>query len=64
MKQKKEYALYKGETLLSIGTVEEIAEDMNASHLTVRHYKTPAYKLRLKNRKSGALNVRELVELD
>lgn len=56
----KEYALYKGETLLSIGTAQEIAKEMNVKEETVLFYNKPAYKKRV-NEKG---NVRMLVPLD
>lgn len=52
-----EYALYKGDDLLAVGTVEEIAEHMNVSIRTVWFYQTPTYKKRRKH------NFRELVKL-
>jgi len=58
----KEYALYKGEEILSIGTIKEIAEELNILPDTVRFYKTNTYKNRLSKRK--VKNARELVVLD
>lgn len=43
---KKEYALYKGDNLLKIGTVEEIAEELGIKKETVSFYKSPAYSKR------------------
>lgn len=43
---KKEYALYKGDNLLKIGTVEEIAEELGIKKETVYFYKSPAYNKR------------------
>lgn len=62
MKECKEYALYKGEELLCIGTIKEIAEKFNVQQSTIRYYLTNAYKRKLAKRE--AKNVRELVELD
>lgn len=59
----KEYALYKGEELLSIGTIREIANELNVKPDTVRFYGTDSYKRRLEKRKSFK-NARELVVLD
>lgn len=56
----KEYALYKGEDLLAIGTAQEIADEMNVKMETVLFYKKPAYKKRIN--KNG--NVRILVDLE
>lgn len=56
----KEYALYKGETLLAIGTAKEIADEMNVKKETILFYNKPAYKKRIN--KDG--NVRILVSLE
>lgn len=58
----KEYALYKGEEILSIGTIYQISMDLGIKIKTVQYYGTNAYKRKLKKRK--VKNARELVELD
>ncbi len=63
MANKKEYALYKGEELLSIGTIEEIASDIGTSVQNVKYYNTNAYKRKLAKRKRG-INHRVLVEIE
>ena len=63
MVNKKEYALYKGEVLLSIGTIEEIAKDVKTAVKNVKYYNTNAYKRKLAKRKRG-INHRVLVELE
>lgn len=61
----KEYALYKGENLLAIGTAQEIADEMNVKKETVLFYEKPAYKKRVSKREKGLRgNVRILVALD
>lgn len=35
MKKKKEYALYKGDEILAIGTINEIAKKLNKNPLTL-----------------------------
>ena len=45
-----EYALYKGDELLHIGTAEEIAEKQGVKRETVTFYATNSYKERLKKR--------------
>lgn len=47
----KEYALYKGDTFVVMGTIKEIAEKMGVSQHTIRFYHTPSYKK--KNWKNG-----------
>ena len=43
MKYRKEYALYKGEECLIIGTIKEIAEQQGVKEKTIRFYMSPAY---------------------
>lgn len=54
----KQYALYKGEKLLSIGTVKEIAKEMRVKPDTVLFYRQRVYKKRTTE------NARRLVVLD
>ncbi|MGB3160931.1 MAG: hypothetical protein WBA84_06750 [Carnobacterium sp.] len=42
----KEYALYKGENMLAIGTLQEIANEMKIKLSSVRYIKTPSYQKR------------------
>lgn len=53
----KEFALYKGEELLAIGTKREIAEQLGVSASTVGYYGTPVYARRTSE------NGRRLVEI-
>lgn len=55
----KEYALYKGDEILAIGTVNEIAKELNIKKETVFYYRTPTHKKRSKSD-----NCRILVPLD
>lgn len=57
-----EYTLYKGDKLLSIGTVYQIANEMGIKLSTVLFYKSEAYKERLKTR--NAKNARVLVAIE
>ncbi|HBL05804.1 MAG TPA: hypothetical protein DDZ33_02455 [Clostridium sp.] len=59
----KEYALYKGEEILGIGTIKEIAEELNVLPTTIKYYGTNAYRNKLAKRKKSK-NIRELVLLD
>lgn len=56
---KSEYALYKGDELLSIGTVNELAEVLRVKESTIRFYMSHAYAKRTSER-----NGRRLVKLD
>ena len=53
----KEFALYKGEELLAMGTKREIAEQLGVSDSTVGYYGTPVYARRTSE------NGRRLVEI-
>ena len=58
----KEYALYKGEELLSMGTANEIAIEMGIKKETVYFYKSNYYKNRTKD-KGLVQNRRILVDI-
>ena len=58
-----EFALYKGENILCIGTLEEIARETNVSLGTIKYYRTKAYKRKLEKRKNST-NALILVELE
>ena len=55
--QAKEYALYKGEEIIAMGTKREIAEQLGVSPSTVGYYGTPVYARRTSE------NGRRLAEL-
>ncbi|PDZ02621.1 hypothetical protein COC58_20905 [Bacillus cereus] len=59
----KEYVVYKGESSLCIGTIQECAEYMGVLPTTVRFYTRPAYQRRVANRKS-ARNYITVTELE
>ena len=42
----KEYALYKGDNLIMIGTIKELAEAQKVKEDTIRFYSTPTNKKR------------------
>lgn len=60
VKTKKEYALYKGDNFIAMGTIKEIAETLNKSFRTIYYYTTSQYKLRCK----GSFKRLTMVELD
>ena len=62
MKKYKEYALYKGEELLAIGTKKELAEKFNVKEKTITYYMTPAHLKR--NSKSHIGNYKVVIVLD
>lgn len=47
-----EYAVYKGDELIVIGTAEECAKQLNVKPETIYYYTTDAYKRKLKKRKN------------
>lgn len=57
-----EYVLYKGEEIITIGTIEEIAKSEKVKKETVKFYGTRSYRNRLKNRKSKKARI--LIPLD
>lgn len=59
---KRQYAMYKGEECLAIGTSKEICQKMNISMKTFQYYRTGAYKERIKNRNSKSY--REIIRID
>lgn len=63
MKDMHEYALYKGENILSIGTIDEIAKDMRVQRETIKYYTTGAYQRKLTKRKNPK-NFKVLIPLD
>lgn len=58
MREAKEYALYKGEELLGMVTIRELAERFNVKITTLYYYRTPTYLRRTSNERG-----RRLVEL-
>lgn len=59
----KEYALYKGDGILAIGTVPEISAATGKSKSWIRYLTYPRYQRRLASRKRSSANALELVEL-
>lgn len=59
-----EYAVYKGENLLAIGTERQLARELGVKVETIKFYRSPAYQRRLAERKKRGENCRVLVALD
>jgi hypothetical protein len=59
----KEYALYKGDELLSIGTIKQIADMQGVHENTIRYYNTAAYRRKLSERKKNE-SARILIEIE
>ena len=47
----KVYAMYKGEECLGIGTLIQLAKQLNIKYETLKFYLTPVYKKRVENSK-------------
>ena len=62
-KKLKEYALYKGEEMLCLGTIKEIAKELNVLPETIKYYSTNAYRNKVSKRKKSK-SIRELILLD
>ncbi|MDM5237473.1 hypothetical protein QUF83_15210 [Bacillus cereus] len=59
----KEYIVYKGESFVCLGTIQECAQHMGVLPKTVRYYATPSYKKRAaKRKKANYLTVTRLEE--
>lgn len=58
----KEYALYKGMQMVSIGTVKEIAKDRGVKPETIRFYQSTAYQRRAKSEVNNRLQLVEVVD--
>ncbi|MBG9611697.1 hypothetical protein [Bacillus cereus] len=49
----KEYVVYKGESFVCLGTIQECAQDMSVLPETIRYYTTPAYQRKIAKRKKA-----------
>lgn len=58
-----EYAVYKGDSLVCIGTINECANYMDVLPKTVKFYLTPTYQKRLAKRKK-ARNYITVIKID
>lgn len=55
---KQVYALYRGDTYVTSGTADEIAEELGIDRKTVLFYSTPAYKKRIKHKGYQLINLK------
>lgn len=53
-----EYALYKGDQLVSVGTVREIAKERGVLEKTIRFYQSGTYKRRFKENSNQLILIR------
>ena len=52
-----EYALYRGDEFLDIGTIKELSKRYNISVKTLRWYSTPCYKNKIKNKNKSDIDI-------
>ncbi|ALC92076.1 hypothetical protein AM500_21485 [Bacillus sp. FJAT-18017] len=50
--KEREFALYKGDTFICIGTAKELANRLDVQVRTISYYATNAYKRRLEKRQT------------
>ena len=55
----KEYAVYKGEEILGIGTVDELAKKLNVKRKTIFFWGTPSGHKRNKGKAKIAIRIEE-----
>lgn len=48
-----DYIMYKGESLIHIGTLDELAEVKGVQRKTIQFYLTPTYQRRIARRKNA-----------
>jgi hypothetical protein len=49
LRKRQEYALYKGDEFIDLGTIKELAERLGVNPKTILYYQTPAYKSKSKD---------------
>ncbi|MBC1525880.1 hypothetical protein HB884_16890 [Listeria booriae] len=54
-----EYALYRGDDLLKIGTADELAEFKQVKRKTILFYATPAYRKRTSDKSLRTIRLEE-----
>lgn len=64
MKHKKEYALYKGDKFIDIGTKKYLAELLNVKIETIEFYTSPAHLRRSKDNRYIVVRIEDEDEID
>lgn len=62
MRKRWEYAVYKGDECIAIGTSNEICNKLHIKRATFQYYRSKDYKKRIANRK--AKNYRTIIRID
>jgi len=60
----KEFAFYKGDKFLGLGTMPEIAQRLDIKVKTIRYYRTTAYRKKINEGKIKYEKARFVVDLD
>lgn len=63
MRKQKEYALYKGDKFIDLGTAKELAKKLDVDERTIQYYATPAHLKRCQ-KFNGNNNYLIVVKLD
>lgn len=63
MRKRKEYALYKGDQFVDIGTLKDLAKKLNVNEKTIQYYSTPSHLKRCQ-KFNGSDNYLVVVKLD
>ena len=61
---KKEYALYKGDEFIDLGTKEYLAKLINVQPVTIKNMSTPTYRRRAEKTKKGISSCMIVVKID
>lgn len=64
MSKVKEYALYKGDTFIDLGTAKELAEKYNVTPKRIRYLSTLANRRRIEKTKKDVSNALISVKID
>ncbi len=63
--KKWEYAIYKGDECLSVGTKDEICEELGIKPQTFAYYRSISYKKRVANRtRRNGVGYRTIIRID
>lgn len=63
MSKQHEFALYAGDTFVSVGTAKELAKELEVKPNTIRFLSTPSYQRRMASRKKPTGRAKYTVKL-
>ena len=58
MKAKRDFAVYRGDEFVTVGTQEEVARELGVKPSTVYFWSTPTYNKRLKKDSKALVSIR------